>query len=117
MQDNSDIEAQVARHAGRNRELVALITSKGGDLQLERTVDLHFWASQQGAAAQLAKALAAAGVSDVHTSLSKSESGLWNVEGHVRESVVTVVDPEFVEKFVRIAQTFEGRFEGWGTSL
>ena len=50
--------SSVAAHAARNRELVALISKKGGDLAARRVIDLHFWAHDD--AKKLARGLKAA---------------------------------------------------------
>lgn len=117
MHDTSEIAKGLAAHAARNRELVALIDGKGADLRIERTVDLHFWASDNVAANGLADALRECRVMNVLAELSASGHGVWNVEGQIVGTVLQVVEPGFIEKFVRLALAHVGRFDGWGTRL
>src|SRR6516162_1442777 len=92
-----------AAHAARNRELVALISKKGGDLAARRVIDLHFWAHDEGTAERLADALRAFGVGEVVSDQTESGSSLWNVEGQILASVNEVVAGEFVERLVSLA--------------
>ncbi len=51
----SDIQTAIERHYTRNRELKQLIASKGIDLALPLSIDLHFWAFSEAAAHNLAR--------------------------------------------------------------
>jgi hypothetical protein len=106
-----------AAHAARNRELVALISKKGGDLTVRRVIDLHFWAPDEGSAERLADALRACGVGEVISNRTESDSSLWNVEGQILASVDQVVADDFVERLVSLAGSHRSDFDGWGTSL
>jgi len=114
VQEISDI---VAQHAARNQELVALISRKGGNLQIERTVDLHFWAFNETDATGLAEALRARGLSNVISRVSAKDPAVWNVEGQVVGSLLQVTEARFVEELARVAVAHNADFDGWGTSL
>ena len=104
-------------HAARNRELVALITRKGGDLEVDRTIDLHFWTYDETHAKTLAEALRGSGVSNVVARISAKNATVWNVQGQIVRSVLQVVDPEFVKYYATLAGGHDADFDGWGTSL
>ena len=42
---------------------------------------------------------------------------LWNVEMAITESVNRVVSREFTSRLIEIAAMFDGKFDGWGTSV
>jgi regulator of RNase E activity RraB len=111
------VASSVAAHAARNRELVTLISRKGGDLTARRVIDLHFWAPDEGSAGRLADALRAFGVGEVVSNRVESDSSLWNVEGQILASVDQVVADDFVECLVSLARAHQADFDGWGTSL
>lgn len=111
-----EIAESVAGHSARNHELVRLITSKGADLELARRIDLHFWAPSESSAGQLAQALRNAGLANVFHASSNGATR-WNVEGQVHQPVTSVVEPQYVERFVRLAAEHAAAFDGWGTSL
>jgi len=49
----SDIEQEIQAHIARNRELLKLFASKGIDAAVSRSIDLHFWTSNESAASKL----------------------------------------------------------------
>ena len=108
---------QVAAHAARNRELVALIVKKGGDLTSRRAIDLHFWAPHELSARRLADALREFGLDKVTSNQTETDPSLWNVEGAILASVDDVVADAFVERLVTMAAAHDADFDGWGTHL
>jgi regulator of RNase E activity RraB len=114
--DESKIKELIEAHVARNRELKHMIAEKGIDLAEGRSVDLHFWASNEKAASDLALALEAIGYPTTKTSKS-SGSDFWNVESQVEASPLAVTDPFFVERLVRLALDHEAEFDGWGTAI
>lgn len=113
----SEIQKQIQNHLARNRELKKLIVSKGVDLEVKRTIDLHFWAFGEVAARNLEVALETAGYSVAVSKPSESDSSLWNVESQVNASPFAVTSPFFVERMVRLAAENQAEFDGWGTSI
>ncbi|MEO8382496.1 MAG: ribonuclease E inhibitor RraB [Acidobacteriota bacterium] len=112
-----EIEEVIGRHEARNRELVDLITRKGGNLEIDRTVDLHFWAYDAARAESLAEALRECGLRNVIARVSAKDAAVWNVEGQIVRSVLQVVGRNFVARFAILASSHEADFDGWGTSL
>ena len=112
----TDLEAVVAGHVVRNRELCKLIESKGTNLTAKRTIDLHFWADGQLAAHRLANALRERGWSHVEFNPTENDN-IWNVEVHIEASVIDIVDHGFTEDIARLAMDNQSEFDGWGTSL
>lgn len=113
----SELKVLVESHLSRNHELNKSIESQGVDLDAPRPIDLHFWASTEKAARNLAIALEAEGYSPVSTNLSARGPALWNVEAQVEASPVTIATPLFVERLIRLAADYDGEFDGWGTSI
>ena len=114
--DESKIQKSIEGHLARNRELKKLIANKGVDPEKKRIIDLHFWASSEGAANDLALALKDAG----HGAASRGRvdgSDLWNVETQVEASPLAVTTPFFVERLVRLAADHDAEFDGWGTAI
>jgi len=111
------VSSSVAAHAARNRDLVALISKKGGDLTARRVIDLHFWSPDKTSAGRLTHALREFGVDQIKSNQSKSDPSLWNVEGQILASVNEVVADEFVHRLVSLAVANRSVFDGWGTSL
>lgn len=114
--DESKIKELIQGHIARNRELKNLLAEKGIDLVETRIVDLHFWASNEKAANDLALALDLIGYPTTKTSRSNG-SDLWNVESQVEASPLAVTDRFFVERLVRLAADHEAEFDGWGTAI
>ena len=110
-----DIATSLAGHRERNVHLAALIREKGARLDEPRVIECHFWASSQNAAEQLAKALQAKGF--VKLQVTQSEGNLWNVEMATTQSVNDIVSEGFTVDMVETAATFDGSFDGWGTSI
>ena len=116
MPSNDQFDRAVSGHIARNKSLVELIASKGADLGEVRIVDLHFWASDELAAKQLAASLADFGATNILFNRSNDDD-VWNVEGQYRVSVNTLVSREVVERLVSLALSHNSSFDGWGTSL
>ncbi len=114
--DESTIEELIQGHVARNRELKNLLPEKGVDLVETRIVELHFWASDEKAANDLALALDLIGYPAAKPSRS-NDSDLWNVESQVEASPLAATDPFFVERLVRLAAEHEAEFDGWGISI
>ena len=113
----SDIQSVIDGHHARNPELLKLIASKGADPNVPRDIDLHFWAFSENAARSLSAALEARGYSPVQWNPAAGDASLWNVETCVHASPASVAAPEFVEGLATLADTHDGEFDGWGTSI
>jgi regulator of RNase E activity RraB len=113
----SEIEQEIQKHCARNRELLKLIASKGGDAAVSRPIDLHFWASNEATARKLAAALEQRGYAPVSTNTSVDDPSLWNVEANIDASPLSVVALSFVEALVKLACEHDSAFDGWGTSI
>ena len=114
--NSKTVNAVVAGHAPRNRELCNLLESKGVDLAAERLIDLRFWANGERAAEKLALALGERGWSGTRRNAT-SDPEIWNVEVQIRSSVLAVVDPVLTAELARLAIENHGEFDGWGTSV
>jgi hypothetical protein len=112
-----EIQETIQNHLARNKELKKLLVSKGVDLEVKRTIDLHFWAFGEVAARNLEVALETAGYSVSVAKPSERDSSLWNVESQVSTSPLEVTTPFFIERLVRLAAENQAEFDGWGTSF
>ena len=112
----ADFRDVIEGHVARNQALCKLLESKGADLAVKRTIDLHFWTDGELAAHGLANVLRERGWSHVEINPTEDVS-VWNVEAHIEASVLEVVDHGFVEAIARLAMDNQGQFDGWGTSV
>jgi hypothetical protein len=110
-----DPASSLSAHEKRNAELAALIRKKGASLDEPRVIECHFWAPSQNSADQLAMALQAKGF--VKLRVNPTEQDRWNVEMAITQSVNHTVSVGFTSDLVETAATFDGSFDGWGTSL
>jgi regulator of RNase E activity RraB len=113
----SDVESIIEGHRARNRELLKSIASKGADPNLPRNIDLHFWTFSEDGARSLCTALEARGYSPVRRNRAVADLSLWNVETSIHASPASVAALAFVEDLARLADTHDGEFDGWGTSI
>ena len=113
----SNIQKTIQGHLARNLGLKELIIRKGVDLDVKRTIDLHFWAHGKVAAHDLVVALEIAGYSVSVSKPSDGDPSLWNVESQLNASPLEVTAPFFVERLVRLAADNQAEFDGWGTSI
>jgi len=111
------IHEAIAAHEGRDRELVARITAKGGSSTGSRPLDLFFWAPSPVHAAFLADALRGLGVTDVDVAAAADGRPVWSVQGQLLASVQDITGSPFVEQLVRLAARHESTYDGWGTEL
>ena len=112
---NDKLAESLAGHLKRNQELADLIRKKGASLDEPRLIECHFWASSRLSADQMATALEARGFQRLI--VSDTGRNLWNVEMTVIESVNRVVGGEFTSGLIEVAAMFDGKFDGWGTSI
>jgi hypothetical protein len=113
----SDVESIIEGHHARSRELLKLIASKGADPNSPGDIDLHFWTFSEVAAHSLCAALEARGYSSVQWNRIVADPSLWNVELCIQASPASVAAPVFVEDLARLADTHDGEFDCWGTSI
>ena len=109
------IATSLAGHQRRNAELVALIRQKGADLDELRVIECHFWMPSEQAAEKVVSALEAKGFLKLR--VNEAEQSLWNVEMAITQSVKHTVSDGFTTDLIGIALMFDGKFDGWGTSL
>jgi hypothetical protein len=112
----TDLNAVVAGHVARNRELCKVIENKGADLATVRPIDLHFWSDGELAAHRLADALRERGWTRIELDPTE-EAGVWNVEVQIERSVLEVVDHGFTVELAQLAIENQSEFDGWGTSV
>lgn len=105
-------------HTARNAALVESITSKGGDLNRDRTIDCFFFAPTEEDAISLSQALQAIGLRELSLSSADDDYELpWTVEGAITSNVTAFTSPQQTEQMVHIAAAHHSVFDGWGAVL
>jgi regulator of RNase E activity RraB len=117
MLDEAQIQEGLAGHAARNAELLRNLRDKGVSLDAPQFVEHHFWAKGQRNAALLAKALYDRGYLVLVISPEEDDSGLWDVEAGIEQSLAEAADPALTEELTRLAAQFDGVYDGWGVSV
>lgn len=120
--DDAEFERDIAGHLERNVVLVARLQELGVDIELPRSVDLHFWAEDKDSAEELARALEAEGfaISAFGPRMlgpKRQHPREFNVEATRVLSPTQVVAPDFVRMIATLARQRLSVFDGWGTSV
>lgn len=110
-----NLEDIVIGHIARNQELCKLIESKGVELADVRAIDLHFWADDESAAHQLAKALQDRGYTVAFNPTEDDDT--WSVEAQVHASVLEIIDVAMIQELAELAMSKNSEYDGWGTSI
>lgn len=104
----------VNRHVARNEKLVARIVELGAKVGETRSIDFFFYVPDEHDAGLMAADLRNLGFRNVHVSKSRDQ---WAVTGEYEGSVSEITELTFVERLVRLAATYLGEFDGWGTAV
>ena len=112
-----EIQESIRGHDTRNAELLRTLQDEGVALDVERSVDHHFWSSGQMSAALLGKELYASGYLILEMSPPQDNSGWWNVEAGMKRTPNEAASHNLTETLVRLAARFDSVYDGWGTSI
>jgi regulator of RNase E activity RraB len=115
-----DIESFVRGHSTRNEELRDKLAKRGIDLKVPRSIEHHFWAKTKRDAALLGNELYKRGyllLTLAPATVSEGHEHKWNIEAGSRDSVEHASSDDLANELVRLADAFNGRYDGWGTSI
>ena len=113
------IQKTIAGHNARNASLKQLLIERNVDICSPRPIDFHFYVASQTDADRLVNALRLRGLTIlVNRRAARPNPDLpWNVEAQVAQSVELTIQPEFTEDLVRLAESYNGTYDGWGTLI
>jgi len=114
-----EIDQAIAGHNDRNAELRITLAKDAIDVKEPRQIDFHFWVADQDNAELLAAALAKHGlrVAASRRAVIGDSSLPWDLEMIAVQPIELTLRPEFTEELVKVAARFQGRYDGWGTSI
>lgn len=116
--DEGNLRENVAAQGKRNAALVRSITSRGGDIQRDRTIDCFFHTRTEDDAISLSRLLQSQGFCELSiTHIGGESEHPWTVQGELVSSVSNFTALDRVEGFVRLAADHDALFDGWGTLL
>jgi len=117
--DHEKLQQSVRAHEGRNAALRRVFLEKNIDTRAIRDIDLHFWAWGQADATALAESLGRLGfqVPTPQRFPKQDDPNLWNVEARVRQSIDLTMRPELISDLIKLADSHDAVFDGWGTLL
>ena len=116
--DEHNLLRNVAAQVMRNAAIVRNITSYGGDIQRDRTIDCFFHTRTEDNAITLSRLLQSQGFCELSITHTDGESEHpWTVQGELVSSVSNFTALDRVEDFVRLALDHDALFDGWGTLL
>ena len=119
MDEQLNFDKQLEGHLNRNARLLDDLSARGVSLDEARSVELHFWATGQANAAQLAHELYKKGY--IVLCLAPAEAGhqaaRWNIEAGAKLSPIQVADETLVRDLVSLSILCSGIYDGWGISV
>jgi hypothetical protein len=113
------IEEATSGHVARNASLRRVFMEKGVDLGEPRLIECHFWTWSQEDAAGLGESLKRRGFTILvqRPAAIADNPPRWNVEAGVTQSIELTMRREFTDELVRLADSFRGLYDGWGTRI
>jgi regulator of RNase E activity RraB len=119
MLDDEKIQVSIDNHIKRNWEILKLLREKGLGLNSAFMTEHHFFAPRQLEAAKLAMALEKKNFNIVEIEPAETKEGRegWAVVGEVEMTLEAAADPATAEELIKLAATFEARYEGWGAEV
>lgn len=119
MFEGREIQKIISGHHARNASLRSVFLEKKVDLGQLWPIDCHFWTSSEEDAIDLGAVLKAQGFEILrqNPASSPTNSGRWNLETRVRQSIELTMRDEFTEHIAKIADAHKGVYDGWGTTV
>jgi len=113
------IEEAISGHVARNAALRQMFLEKGIDLGHPRLVECHFWTWSRESADGLGESLKRRGFAILvqRPAALADDPSRWNLEAGVEQSIELTMRCEFTDELVRLADSFQGCYDGWGTSI
>lgn len=119
MTEGKTIKEIISSHEIRDASLRRVFMEKKVDLTDNRIIECHFWIWSQENAVRLGKALKNRGFEILiqRPASIAGDPNRWNLEASVRQSINLTMRREFIEELVRLADSHDGLYDGWGTSI
>jgi|GEM_PF-4663030 regulator of RNase E activity RraB len=119
MLNEEQIEKSLDEHLRRNWEMLKNLKEKGVELRSALKTEHLFLTPRQLEAAKLAMALEKKNFNIVEIEPAETKEGRegWAVVGEVEMTLEAAADPATAEELIKLAATFEARYEGWGAEV
>jgi hypothetical protein len=119
MAQQKTVEEIGSGHEARNASLRDVFLEKKIDLRESRKIECHFWIWSAKDAADLGESLKSRGFEILlqRPAAIAGDPGRWNLEAAVRQSINLTMRREFTHDLVRLADSHNGLYDGWGTSI
>ncbi len=119
MTEGKTIEEIISNHEARDASLCRVFLEKNIDLTDARIIECHFWTWSREDAAKLGEALKSRGFEILvqRPAAIAGDPDRWNVEAAVRQSINLTMRREFIDELVRLADSHDGLYDGWGTRV
>jgi len=106
-------------HVARDASLLRLFQEKQIDLRAPRSIECHFWSWSEEESAALAEALKQRGFEILRRTRAAiaNDPARWNLEASVKQSIELTMTREFIGDLVKLADSYGGLYDGWGTSI
>ena len=111
------IHKESLAHDARNVGLLTALAEKGVDLRTTRPIDLFFHAVSESEAYQFGRALKIVQIEVVRTGPPSETNAAWLLEARANLTPQEVAAGEYTRSLVRLAATYNARYDGWGTSV
>lgn len=113
------IEEMISAHQVRDASLRGVFLEKKIDLTEPRIIECHFWAWDKENVSQLANALKMRGFEILiqRPAAIANDPNRWNLEAAIRQSIDLTMRREFIDELVRLADSNDGIYDGWGTRI
>lgn len=116
---DEQIEKSLDEHLRRNWEIMKHLKERGVELRSALMTEHHFMTSRQLEAGKLALLLEKKGFNIVEIEPAETIEGQegWAVVGAVEMTLEAAADPATAEDLIKLAATFEAKYEGWGAEV
>jgi regulator of RNase E activity RraB len=119
MLNDDQIQVSIDEHLRRNWEILKYLKEKGIELRSALLTEHHFMTARQLEAGKLAMALDQKGFNILEMTPAETKEGQegWTIVGEVEMTLEAAADPATAEELIKLAATFDSRYEGWGAEV
>jgi regulator of RNase E activity RraB len=113
------LDEVISGHEARDAALLRLFSERKVDAKEPRLIECHFWVWSEEKTGQLATALKSRGfeILEQRSAPVPDDPNRWNLEAAIRQSPDLTMRREFMEDMVRLADSYGGEYDGWGTVI
>jgi regulator of RNase E activity RraB len=119
MLKDEQIQHSIDEHLKRNWEILKCLRERGIELRSALLTEHHFMTSRQLEAGKLAMALDQKGFNILEMTPAETKDGqeAWAIVGEVEMTLEAAADPATTEELIKLAATFDSKYEGWGAEV